>query len=220
MQCGAACLTMICHSLGRRPSFSSLAKIFPPNKYGASLSDISEIAKQIGLKSQGKLLATTSFFRKRLHTYYIGIRSILSYSVPSLLHELLRPNLCSSLCSSIWPIDDDYTLGVGRQVYGLHTKKNRCKTVSYNDFLLFWRLLWRPFCSHIEASLRRERLFLLNYHICLFDFKVLLYIWGHCARSPFHWSYLLALKIGVFSAEKFGGGKCKLWRDGLAQWVQ
>ena len=29
--------------------------------------------------------------------------------------------------------------------------------MSYNDFLLFWRLLWRPFCSHFEASLRRER---------------------------------------------------------------
>ena len=29
------------------------------------------------------------------------------------------------------------TLGVSRQVYGLCTKKNRCKTVSYNDFLLF-----------------------------------------------------------------------------------
>lgn len=28
-------------------------------------------------------------------------------------------------------------LGVSRQVYGLHTKKNRCKTMSYNDFLLF-----------------------------------------------------------------------------------
>ena len=29
--------------------------------------------------------------------------------------------------------------------------------MSYNDFLLFLRLLRRPFCSHFEASLRRER---------------------------------------------------------------
>ncbi len=64
MQCGAACLKMICHSLGRRPSFSSLAKIFPPNKYGASLYDISEIAKQIGLKSQGKIISYNQLFQK------------------------------------------------------------------------------------------------------------------------------------------------------------
>ena len=64
MQCGVACLTMICHSLGRQHSFSSLAKLFPSNKYGASLYDISEIAKQIGLKSQGKIISYNQLLQK------------------------------------------------------------------------------------------------------------------------------------------------------------
>ena len=69
--------------------------------------------------------------------------------------------------------------------------------MSYNDFLLFWRLLWRPFCSHFEASLRRERLFLLNYHRYLFDLKVL-FISVYMGVFLKVWYHRISLAISLF----------------------
>ena len=51
--------------------------------------------------------------------------------------------------------------------------------------------------------------FLLNYHICLFDFKVLLYM-GTLRKITFSLLVPSCLENWSLLAEKFEGGKCKL----------
>jgi len=51
MQCGIACLKMICQNFGKEVSFSFLSNMCSCTNEGTSLLSISETAKKIGLKS-------------------------------------------------------------------------------------------------------------------------------------------------------------------------
>ena len=51
MQCGIACLRMICAFLGKNYSIDSLSKICFASKDGVSLLGISEAAGELGLKT-------------------------------------------------------------------------------------------------------------------------------------------------------------------------
>ena len=51
MQCGIACLKMICQHFGKEVSLSFLSKICGPTNEGTSLLSISETASIIGLKT-------------------------------------------------------------------------------------------------------------------------------------------------------------------------
>ena len=51
MQCGIACLKMICQNFGKEVSFSFLSNMCGCTNEGTSLLSISETAKKIGLKS-------------------------------------------------------------------------------------------------------------------------------------------------------------------------
>lgn len=66
MQCGVACLAMICNFYGKRYTFQSISKIFPQSKNGVSLYDISEVAKKIGLNSKGKILNYSQLLKEEL----------------------------------------------------------------------------------------------------------------------------------------------------------
>jgi len=52
MQCGAACLVMLCHF-----SLQQISKSLESSKGGVSMYDISELAKKIGLKCNGKIVS-------------------------------------------------------------------------------------------------------------------------------------------------------------------
>lgn len=51
MQCGIACLKMICQNFGKEVSFSFLSNMCSCTNEGTSLLSISETAKKTGLKS-------------------------------------------------------------------------------------------------------------------------------------------------------------------------
>ena len=57
MQCGAACLVMLCHFYGKKYSLQQISKSLESSKGGVSMYDISELAKKIGLKCNGKIVS-------------------------------------------------------------------------------------------------------------------------------------------------------------------
>lgn len=52
MQCGVACLAMICHYLGKNISLNTLSSLCSPTTEGVSLKGIADSADKLGLKSQ------------------------------------------------------------------------------------------------------------------------------------------------------------------------
>lgn len=57
MQCGAACLAMLCHFYGKKYSLQQISKGLESSKGGVSMYDISEFANKIGLKCNGKIVS-------------------------------------------------------------------------------------------------------------------------------------------------------------------
>jgi len=57
MQCGVACLSMICSFYGREYSIKELSKRLPLSKDGVSLYDISETAKTLGFDSLAQMVS-------------------------------------------------------------------------------------------------------------------------------------------------------------------
>lgn len=49
MQCGIACLAMICRHYGAKVSLDEIERLCPPSREGVSLLGISETATQLGL---------------------------------------------------------------------------------------------------------------------------------------------------------------------------
>ena len=57
MQCGAACIVILCHFYGKKYSLQQISKSLESSKGGVSMYDISELAKKIGLKCNGKIVS-------------------------------------------------------------------------------------------------------------------------------------------------------------------
>ena len=57
MQCGAACIVILCHLYGKKYSLQQISKSLESSKGGVSMYDISELAKKIGLKCNGKIVS-------------------------------------------------------------------------------------------------------------------------------------------------------------------
>lgn len=57
MQCGVACLTMICHALGKPIPWEYLDRLCTPTKEGVSFKTLSDAAQSIGLKTMAGRVA-------------------------------------------------------------------------------------------------------------------------------------------------------------------
>lgn len=57
MQCGVACLTMICHALGKPIPWECLDRLCTPTKEGVSFKTLSDAAQSIGLKTMAGRVA-------------------------------------------------------------------------------------------------------------------------------------------------------------------
>ena len=69
MQCGAACLVMLCHLYGKKYSLQQISKSLESSKGGVSMYDISELAKNrmvVSLK-----VCNSSFLSLYFHCYFI-----------------------------------------------------------------------------------------------------------------------------------------------------
>ncbi len=57
MQCGAACLVILSHFYSKKYSLQQISKSLESSKGGVFMYDISELAKKIGLKCNGKIVS-------------------------------------------------------------------------------------------------------------------------------------------------------------------
>lgn len=77
MQCGIACLQMVCKYFGREYSLDSLSKLCFATAEGVSLLGINEAANTLGLHTTCAR-ATTSILTKHLYlAFFIGTRITL-----------------------------------------------------------------------------------------------------------------------------------------------
>ena len=73
MQCGAACLTMICHHYGKSLSLEEVEEFCPVGKRGVSLLGISEAAQDLGFHTRA-----ARFTVRQLHE--VGLPAILYWN--------------------------------------------------------------------------------------------------------------------------------------------
>ena len=66
MQCGIACLQMVCHHYGRKVSVDFLANLCFATNQGISLLGISEAAEKIGLRSVGCRIPLATLLKAEL----------------------------------------------------------------------------------------------------------------------------------------------------------
>jgi len=77
MQCGIACLQMVCKYFGREYSMDSLSKLCFATTEGVSMLGINEAANILGLHTTCVRAATSILAKHLYHVFFIGTRITL-----------------------------------------------------------------------------------------------------------------------------------------------
>lgn len=81
MQCGIACLCMICKFFGRSISIETMANLCHANKEGVSLMGLSESATILGFHAIAARTISISYKLFLFLAFCIGIKIILSFYI-------------------------------------------------------------------------------------------------------------------------------------------